>query len=265
MTISIITINYRSKEYLKDYLSSIYSHLLSKEGSKYQFEVIIINNEQESLVLDFPKPFEPTIINHNKNVGFGAANNIAAKKATGELLLFLNPDIKLVDDSLLAMFDYFIEHPEIAIIGPRVLLSDTGEPQPWTCGSKITLWEILFKNSRNQTWNNAGQSAVDWVTGTALLIRKNDFLDINGFDENFFMYFEDQDLCLRLKEQGKKIMFFPEANIVHFDGKSWNSFKNKKTSFYTSQDYFFSKHHGKIKTWILKALRLPIMLMLKVK
>lgn len=265
MTISIITINYRSKEYLKRYLSSIYTNLISQSGDKYQFEVLIINNDHQSLELDFPIAFEPTIINHNENVGFGAANNIAARHAAGEFLFFLNPDIEIPDNSLLQMFDYFTEHPEIGIIGPKILLSETNQPQPWTCGNKISLCEIMFKNSRQKTWNKNEITPVDWVTGTALLIRKNDFLSNGGFDEKFFMYFEDQDLCLRVKAMDKKIVFFPKANVIHFDGKSWNDFKTKKTSFYVSQDYFFLKHHGKIKTWILKLLRLPLMIMLKVK
>lgn len=254
MKLSIIIINYRSKDYLKKCLNSIRNYL--KKNNDFNFEVILVNNDKESLS-NFRKKyqFSVKIIDLKKNIGFGAANNLASKKASGEFLLFINPDIELKDSSLSKLALLLRKFPELGIVGPRIVEANKNLPQPWTCGKKTSLLNILFRNSINKPWNKNKPTEVDWVSGTALIIGKKLFKELGGFDEKFFMYFEDQDLCLRAKKKKRKILFYPLVKIYHFNGKSWENTKDKKYHFYKSQDYFFQKHHGKFQASLLKTLR----------
>lgn len=254
MKLSIIIINYQSKDYLKKCLASIKKHF--GERNNPNFEVILVNSDKKPLD-DFKKQylFPIKTIDLKKNIGFGAANNLASQQALGTFLLFINPDTILTDSSLLKLVLLLEKFPEIGIAGPKIIEADKKLPQPWTCGKKTSLLNIIFRNSINKPWNENKPTEVDWVSGTALIISKKLFKKINGFDEGFFMYFEDQDLCLRAKKDKKKIIFYPSAKIYHFNGKSWKNKKAKKKQFYKSQDYFFKKYHGKFKTSFLKSLR----------
>lgn len=264
MTISIITINYHSRDYLRGLLTSLDQNLFSNPKNSFGYELLVVNNEETPLELNIPLSIPPVVINTGNNLGFGAANNLAARQAKGDWLFFLNPDIELKDDSLLDMFAYLANNQATAAIGPQIYLPQRKSSQPWTCGKKISLSDVIFRNSINKPWKAKAITSVDWLSGTALLVRKKAFDQVSGFDPQFFMYFEDQDLCLRLKKLGYGIKYFPQASVHHFDGKSWNSLHNKKASYYASQDYFFRKHHGLWQSWMLKILRLPLIFWLKI-
>ena len=136
------------------------------------------------------------------------------------------------------------------------MLFRSQKPQPWTSGKQTTLKRILFRNTFGAPWKKSLPLETDWVSGTGLLVRKSSFFQIGGFDEKFFMYFEDQDLCLRMKKAGHQVFFLPFFVIGHFDGKSWRNPRQKKMAFYQSQDLFFQKHRPKWEGWLLKVFRL---------
>ncbi len=250
--ISIVIVNYRSAQLLHQCLDSIDRHSITQKST---LEVIIVNNDNDDLVLAKNFPFPMQVINVHRNIGFGSANNLGAKKTSGKYLLFLNPDTELSDKSLEKMFNHMEQNKNIGVLGPKIILKKQNRPQPWTCGKKTSLGDIIFRNTFKKPWNKHITSSVDWVSGTALMVRKDLFDLLGGFDEQFFMYFEDQDLCVRIKQLGKDVLFFPHAQIDHHDGKSWEDERRKKHAYYSSQDYFFKKHYGSFKTIILKLLR----------
>lgn len=254
MELSIIIVNYRSKDYLEGCLDSIDKYI-SNSPLKNKFEVILVNNEKNNLVLNKSFSFPIKIINQNKNNGFGSANNAGSALASGKFLFFLNPDTKIIDFGFLNMFEHAKSDDSIGAVSPKIILDNENRPQPWTSGRKTTLWNIVFRNTFAKPWNKSNIIPVDWASGTALLVRKADFETIGGFDDGFFMYFEDQDLCLRLKKLGRKNIFYPLCQIVHFNGKSWKNNKEKKFYFYKSQDYFFSKHNPTWQQFLLKLAR----------
>ncbi|MEA1925942.1 MAG: glycosyltransferase family 2 protein [Patescibacteria group bacterium] len=257
MRCSVIIVNYNSKTYLEKCLESIEDQLVrnKRSSNSFEFEVIIVNNDKQSLLLENSHSFDLHIINNEKNEGFGKAHNIGISHAQGKYIFLLNPDTLLQDSSLIYLTDQLDKHSDIGIIGPKIIEYKRKQPQPWTCGAKTNLLNIIFRNTLNKPWNKKHPVNVDWVSGTALLMRKALFEKVGGFDENFFMYFEDQDLCLHVKQQGKTIIFYPYASIIHFDGKSWNNHSKKKAVFYRSQAYFFTKHHNSIQIFFLKFLR----------
>lgn len=240
MNVSIIVVNYKSKKYLLSCLQSLNSKLTSNQKP----EVIVVNNESKPLKRDFFKnlSFPVKIINSGQNSGFASACNQGARKARKEILFFLNPDTEILNNGLSKAADFLQENSGIGVLGAQIIQAETGLPQPWTSGKKTSLSKILLKNTFFKSWNKKTVTKTDWVSGTALLTPRKLFLKLNGFDERFFMYFEDQDYCLRVKKAGKKVFFYPHFSVIHYNGKSWKKETDQKKGYFQSQIKFFQKH-----------------------
>lgn len=244
--LSVLIVNFASASYLEDCIASIYL----KFGNFLSWEVIIINNDKDDLS-KFPLDFSRVkILNSNGNTGFGSGINMGAKEACGEFLLALNPDTEIISENIESVLDEFSKDEKIGVISGRTT-SRKGVSQPWSVGKELTFLELIMNNiglSRSRKiWNSSKKIECDWATGTALFIKKDLFNKLGGFDENFFMYFEDMDLCKRIRNFGKKIIFFPEFEIYHSSGKSYLNKKLQKRHYYDSMEYYLKKH-GKFKT-----------------
>lgn len=243
--LSVIIVNYRSEHYLERCIASVYNYL-----EKDIFEIIVVNNDIcEDLKRTSSNFAEIKIINQQRNIGFGAADNKGAREAHGKYLLFLNPDTEILSAEAVKILDKFAENKKIAAIGPR-LLTDKGKTQEWCAGKEFTLWELIKNNiglvESKKIWESQKEIFADWVSGAALFIRKEIFESIGGFDENFFMYFEDEDLCKRIRRAGYNVVYFPQVSILHHGGKSRKSPLKQKKQYFASLFYFFWKrmrHH----------------------
>ncbi|NTV41522.1 MAG: glycosyltransferase, partial [Candidatus Moranbacteria bacterium] len=138
MDISFIILNYRSEKYLKNCLLSIEKNFL-----KLDYEVIIVNNDPEK-INNLSRYHNIQILDVLSNIGFAKGCNIGATKAKGKILFFLNPDTELKDNNL-RKFLFLLKQKDVGAVAPSLLLS-SGEPQPWSCGKKITPFKTLFKN-----------------------------------------------------------------------------------------------------------------------
>jgi GT2 family glycosyltransferase len=239
MNLSFIIVNYQSEKYLKNCLSSIKEKILN-----LNYEIIVVNNS--GIRLEVEPPGEVRVMNTGKNVGFGAANNIGTKEAKGEILCFLNPDTEIISSNINDLLGEFGKDDKLAIIGPRLLTGDN-EVQQWSAGAEVTLWDIVLNNfgikRSKKIWESPGKIGCAWVSGAAMFIQKEVFEKIGGFDENFFMYFEDIDLCKRVRLAGYKVLYFPEFTIKHFGGKSFGIDKKKQKRYYRkSQWRYFKKY-----------------------
>lgn len=170
--------------------------------------------------------------------------------------VFLNSDTIIKSDILSPIKQFLNNNKEVGIIGPKLLLED-GSEQERAYGKFPTLFSVVAEKFKNQKIKETKPFEVDWVSGAALIIRKDVFYKIKGFDENFFMYFEDIDLCRRAKNLGFKAVVCPAAPIVHLCGKSIKKFNKRKEYYCKSQDYFYKKHYGELKMNLMKLLRLP--------
>jgi len=250
MKLSIVIVSYNTKKLLDNCLKSILAN-------NFNCQIIIVDNNSSdgSPAMIRKKYSQITLIANKKNVGFGRANNIGAKKAKGEIIFFLNSDTIVPCGTLKKLVKFFNDHPQIGIIGPKVILKN-GSLQPYSFGDDPTLYGLIkSKLMKKRSW--AKTKRVDWVTGAALAIRRQLFNDLFGFDENIFMYFEDNDLCLRARQMGFKVYLDAETSIIHLGGKSADDSKAKKDIYFQSQDYFFSKHYGLTGKLFLKLMRLP--------
>lgn len=193
------------------------------------------------------------------NAGFSAANNRAVKDATEQYLFFLNPDTEIQDGTIENLVARIDSDPEIGAVGPMNIGPD-GEVQ-FSCRTfpgystilahRYSLLTRLFPNNRFssgylQTTRDHSQAAeVDWVSGAALLMRRSDFERLGGFDEAFFLYSEDVDLCYRLHHMGRRIYYEPAARIQHSIGGSsrrhrFRALWERHRSMYT----FYKKHYS---------------------
>lgn len=221
MKLSVITVTFNNEESISDYLSSL-NKALPQEA-----EVIIVDNNSSDKTVDNIQSFSKVIlIQNNQNLGFAKGCNIGAKKARGEYLFFLNPDTLILDDAVNKLLNYMENHSGIGIVAPKIYHSDRRIVQE-SVRKLPTLWgaikEYIFnqKNSFTQyVPKTTGPASVESVYGAAMLIKRDVFKKLNGFDEKYFLYYEDLDLCKRVDRLGLKIIYYPGAEIQHQVGKS---------------------------------------------
>lgn len=263
MDISILILNYNTKALLEQCLNSIKSN-----ARNIQYEIIVVdNNSSDGSVEYIEQHFSGlTIIANKHNAGFTKANNQAAKLAKGRNLLILNSDTIIHPNSLDALVEYLNASPNVAIVGSKLKNPD-GSLQ-LSCGIYPNLYnQFLYRTFISRIfpnnpilgvyqyggWDYSTTRLVDWVTGACLLIRKEIFERIGGFDENIFMFYEDVDLCFRVKKLGHNIVFFPDAEITHIQGGSWKNYRETPISHgCKSALYFFKKHYPYWQSYVLK-------------
>lgn len=238
--LSIIIVAYHNATHLEKCVASIYEKLVIF----FDWEIIIVNNDEnqniEELAIDFSKV---KVINNKKNVGFGSGINLGVSEVKGEYLLFLNPDTQILTDNIEKVFDEF--RGNIGIIGGGII-DPRNKKQEWSAGREISFYDLVRNNlgiNRScPVWNSSQKTRCDWVTGTCFFIKKRVFQELSGFDETFFMYFEDMDLCKRARLVGYEILYFPDFNIFHSGGESYVDKKMQKKHYYDSLEYYFQKH-----------------------
>ncbi len=230
--VSIIIVSYNTRELLRDCLKSIYKHVRG-----VTWEAVVVDNGSTDGSVEMVQTEYPSVrlIVNNQNLGFGVANNIGAKKSSGTYLMFLNSDTVLVEDTVNTLQKYMEKEPGVGIVGPAVFLAD-GQLQPKTCGnypvlriifndalllSRLVPVKRYFPGMHLEDDDLTGDTMeVDWVSGVCMLIRKDLFQEVGGFDPDYFMYTEDIDLCWRIKRAGWKVVRVNITSIIHYCGAS---------------------------------------------
>lgn len=254
MKLSIIIVSYNTKKLLQDCLNSII-----RNTQNLSYEIIVVDNNSTDQSPDMVKKkfSRVKLIKNARNLGFGRANNIGAQKASGEILLFLNSDTLVLGGTFKEMVKIFDQKSDVGVALPQ-LVTGEGKIQKGAFGLEPTLWNILTRINEDYSLRNSNQSQmVDWVSGAALFIRKKLFEKIGGFDPQYFMYFEDTDLCKRVRNLGFKIFYNADTKIIHLGGKSIKVTKDRKKIYYQSLEKFYIKHYSRIKLIILKIFLLP--------
>lgn len=197
------------------------------------------------------------IIEPGRNLGFGAACNLAASHAQGEHLLLLNPDATLEPEALAILLRTLEEQPEIGAIAPYIQALDASPELSW--GEEPG---ILQEWRRQRAQNGIGAvpsppalaSTVAWVSGACLLLRGDAWREVGGFDEGFFLYFEDLDLCKRIRSAGWSIVYEPRARAIHRRGHSSSQIAPQVEAWYrASQLRYYLKHAPRHEQFFLKA------------
>lgn len=258
--LSIIILSYNTKDLTISCINSIIN-LYKKEFNDGKFEIILVDNassdETVKKVKEHWQNFKQIRVVENKqNFGFSKGNNLGAKKAKGDVLFFLNSDTEIKDSGLLKMIEYLEKHQEVGVLGGKLINID-GTIQR-SAGKFFNLWNVFLMLMGMERFGllrfaKRQESYVDWVSGACMMIKKTLFEKIKGFDEYFFMYVEDLELCFRIKKYGYKTSFYPDIKILHKElGSSNRSFAI--INIYKGLLYFYKKHKSKLEYNLIKIL-----------
>ncbi len=253
--ISLIFVNYQSVRYLSSALESLFSF----ERETDLFEVIVVNNDvSESKDLEILKQSFPfLLLESGGNIGFGGGNNRGAAVARGDILGFINPDVLWIGTYLLRIEFLFSQKKRIGVLG-MALLAENKHQEAWSVGMEPSIPRLFRDNlfpAKQAFWKKTGLSSSDWVSGGGLFIRTELFSAIDGFDEHFFLYFEDVDLCTEARKRGFLVAHHPSFPLIHLGGKSNPSTRFQKKHFYASQKQYFAKHRPRWESKVLACLQ----------
>jgi hypothetical protein len=260
--VSIIIVNWNTKECLKDCLKSIYEKVRD-----ISFEIIVVDNASTDGSQDLVKTEFPMIslIANNDNIGFGRACNQASKEARGIYLLILNPDTEIIAVDFKELFRLLEERGDIGAIVPLIYNEDGSlkykvirtVPKIRDIFNYYILHNRLrFKYSKPVSSTDSQEH--EYPSGSCFLIKKHVFQRLGGFDEHYFLFFEDADLGVRMVQMGLKTISLPEFKIIHIGGKSTE--KNiglSNLSGHQSALFFFRKTKG---VWGYIVIKIILML-----
>ncbi len=255
--VSIIYVNWNCADEIAASIQSV--RTLSRST---RYEVIVVDNDspQGSAPLDQDPGIR--LIHSHANKGFGAGCNLGSRSAQGKYLLFLNPDTRFLNDVLSYLLAFLDTHPSAGVVGP-MLQDEAGQVQYDGARSLPTLFNeflqhstLAFKFPHNaltskpylSNWDHRSTREVETVLGACMLLRASVFASLGGFDEKFFLYSEEVDLCCRLRSAGLQVWYLHTARLLHKERQStiqlFGSVGRIVLQNLISQEYYFKKHHG---------------------
>jgi N-acetylglucosaminyl-diphospho-decaprenol L-rhamnosyltransferase len=268
--LSIVIVNWNVCDLLRQCLNSVLGAGCRELGAGC-VEVIVVDNASAdgsaSMVRDeFP---DVRLIANAENRGFPAGNNQGIAAARGRYVFLLNPDTEVEGGALAAMVSYADAHPDVGVVGPQLLNPD-GSVQSSRRRFPtllIALFEAtwlepyaprrLLERYRMLDRPDGAIQDVDWVDGAALMARREAIERVGLMDEGFFMYSEELDWCRRFREAGWRVVYLPEARILHYRGKSSEQVAAAShIHFQTSKVRYFRKYHGRV---VAEVLRLTLL------
>lgn len=270
MDVSIVIVSFNTRQLLDDCIFSI------KQETRCCQEIIVVDNASidGTCAMLRKKHNDVTIVENDKNVGFAKANNQGFARGRGKYFFMLNPDTIVLNGAIDKLFEFMERHQDVGICGPRNIAAD-GKLQ-YNCDHFPNFWNTFwiysnfinrypnikaFKKSRMQYWDYSKIREVESIAGCSLLIRAELFKQLDGLDTNYFMYFEETDLCYRSIKKGYRVLFVPYATILHYGGESSQAqtqhkvIDNTLLSYYLpSQYYFYKKNYGILPMFAIRSL-----------
>lgn len=259
MDVSIIIVNYNTCKMTAECINSVI-----EKTTDLSYEIILVDNASTDGSKDFfEKDNRITYLYNTENLGFGRANNIGVKIAKGRNILFLNSDTLLINNAIKILSDYLDSHPKVGAVGGNLYSFDMKPAMSFQRLRPSLSWEIndllfnlplRFRYGKTATYfNNSSQpTKVGYIMGADMMTRKELIDQIGCFDPQFFMYFEETDLCNRIAKNGYSLHVIPNAKIIHHEGKSFNDSKQRSKInpqrvelFETSRINYYHKTYSK--------------------
>lgn len=261
--VSIIIVNYNKYELTQKCIKSVCKNVIN-----IKYEIIVLdnastNNSFETLKKKYKNDSHINVIKNEKNTGFGDGNNKAVKLAKYKNILLLNPDVIVLENSIEKMLNKLDENVNYGVLGCMLLNGDN--TLQYSCRRFLpfkdfikarTPLKILFSKNKIEVINNKYlmkeynhnyEKSVDWIMGSCLLLRKSDFEDVGGFSKEYFMYFEDVDLCYKMKKSGKEVVYLPDAKMIHLHEQESVKKISKLTIVHLNSMFkFYKKFKGEI-------------------
>jgi len=258
LDLAIIIINYNSSEFSQKCIQSV----LENTTSTISYEIIIVDNASKNRDYEALKNYISKLKNTNIrlyrsriNTGFGGGNMYGVQFAHANYYLFLNNDTLLIKDPIKICFDFMEKTGDAALCGPQIFNEHQKKEVSFdhftSIGREIfgkKMLEFVFRKTKpNRRKQYSTPLSVDYVNGSFMFFRAKDFDSVGGFDTTIFLYFEESDICYRLKKKNRKTYFIPSASYLHYQGKSiqkttWNI--RTKIELKTSMFYVIRKNYG---------------------
>ena len=254
--ISIIIVNYKVKEYIIPCIESIYKHT----SKSLRYEILVIDNNSNDGSIDAIKSqfSDVKIYENTENIGFSKAVNQGAETAIGKYIFILNPDTKLIEDSISILFTFLEKNETVAVVGPAIVTESGIKQQsywkePTLINTILSIYHLDFLNYKKNYQHEIGDKTilVDAISGGAFFVQRDVFQNLNGYHPNLF-WMEDIDFCTKVRKLDNKIIYYPETKIIHYGGKSAE--KNLHIAISNqllSKIKYFKLHHSGIETIIL--------------
>ncbi len=245
LTVSIVTAN--NKQLILDCLKSIYE--TTRDISLEVYVVINDSSDDSEDAVREKFPEVNLIINQSK-LGFTHNHNMIMRRGKGKYILVLNDDTIILENSMKRLIDFMEASPDVGIVGPKIFNPD--KSLQWSCGKSFNrkfnylkcgvlapMFPLLQKKYDNKIFDS------DWLTGACLMIRSEAISEVGVFDENIVIYFEDGDLCYRMLLAGWRVVFNPQAQIIHYHGQTRKQYLARDSYIiFQSRFYFFTKHYS---------------------
>lgn len=257
MDVSIIYVNWNCADEIRDSIASV-----QHWTKDLDYELIVVDNASKEGISVLARD-DITLIHNPTNVGFAAGCNIGARKAQGDFLVFLNPDTVLLNDVLGCLVSFLSENQGVGCAGPMILEIDgsihygaaRSFPSITNEFLEHTTLTFKFQNSHfagrpyYSYWDHQSTRPVNTLLGACMMFQRGVFEMVGGFDENFFLYYEEVDLCKRTSQAGYQVWYVHTCKILHEGHKSvikeYGSIDPMLLIYFESAEKYFKKHHGR--------------------
>ncbi len=255
--VSVSIVNYNAKDYLDRCLTSLY-----KSINSHSFDVIVIDNASYDGSSDLVKLKFPTVklIINASNIGFIKANNIGVQNSKGRYVLCLNNDTEVLGDAIDKLIDFMDSNPDAGAAGPKLLNSDGTLQLQCRRGFPTLSNSLFYFSGLNRLFpkselfgrylltylDDKAASKVDSLCGAAMIVRREVIDKVGLMDESYYMYGDDIDWCFRIKKNGWKVYYLPDAEIVHYGGRGGSRRQSYRNiyEFHRAMAVFYGKHYA---------------------
>jgi GT2 family glycosyltransferase len=251
--VSLVILSYNKRDLTSSCLNSIFKHIPANEC-----EVIVVDNASSDDSVEYIKKHFPKVklIENKKNSGFAGGCNIGAKHAKGDYILFLNNDAELSSDPLPKMTEVFENNSDAGIVG-GLLVNHKGSLQR-SFGSFYTVLNVAYllfagENGELKRFKSQAVTSTDWVSGGFMLVKRSVFEKMKGFNESYFMYIEDMDLCYRIKKEGFEVYTTPYVKVKHLGQGSTNK-AFAIVHIYEGLQIFYKQQRSAFEYYVVKLL-----------
>jgi GT2 family glycosyltransferase len=230
--VAVQVVNYKTRAYLERCLASVVADL-----AELPAEIHVLDNASGDDLSAFETQ-QCTVHASDRNLGFGAGHNLLASFTEAEYLLILNPDVEFVEPDTVRRLLASIRQPGVAAVGPKLVMDD-GAAQRWDHGRLHGVRaQISYRGGASHWREGSVREDVAWVSGAVMLVERAAFDAVGGFDERFFLYKEDEDLCLRIREAGGRVSYEPSIAVRHFG----SVVADRSEELSRATEYFVAKH-----------------------
>lgn len=253
--VSIVIVNWNTRDLLIECIRSIVDNTADVD-----YEIIVVDNASADHSVEAVREAFPSVkvIASAENLGFAAGNNLGIAEAAGDFLLLLNPDTIVPAGTIRGLVDFLIAHEDVGVVGP-LLVGDDGRTQISSFGLNpgpleaalraARIWRIAPSSSLARRFLIAPSEGEPWtyvehILGACMLLRTKDMRAINGFDEGFFLFLEETDICFRIKQIGLRTAYFTGVSITHLGEQSMQGILDKTGALYIRSYNRFCRKHG---------------------